>query len=105
MSNQIDITIKAPAPPEGYELYTGEGRPPLPYYRLSTLNGWELCERHHMGGFVYAIPIATPEEALIEAVRVYVQRFGGPAGFKLSKEYLALLHAFKVWQKMAVELW
>jgi hypothetical protein len=104
MSNQIDITIKAPAPPEGYELYTGEGRPPLPYYRLSTLNGWELCERHHMGGFVYAIPIATPEEALIEAVRVYVQRFGDP-GVGHSQEYIALYEALRAWQKMAVELW
>jgi hypothetical protein len=103
MSNQIDITIKAPQLPEGYELYTGEGRPPLPYYRLTTFNGWELHERNHMHALAYAIPIATPEEALIEAVRVYVQRCGDSFGL-LSKEYRALIDAFKVWQKMAGEI-
>ena len=33
----------------------------MPYYRLSTLNGWELYEQNHMDALAYAVPAAKPK--------------------------------------------
>jgi hypothetical protein len=104
MRNQIDITIKAPPLPEGYELYTGEGVPPAPYAALSHYWYWFIVDGGIVISLAYAIPIATPEEALIEAVRGYIKRLGIPGKDWASDEYRALFEAFEAWQKMAGEL-
>jgi hypothetical protein len=62
MSNQIDITIKVPPLPDGYELYTGEGVPRPPYAALSHHGHWFTVDG---GGPVkslaYAVPAAKPK--------------------------------------------
>jgi hypothetical protein len=63
VTNTIKVTIDVPAPPEGYEIWTGEGVPEGPSYVLSPnplARKWYKSLSPEVTPLAYAVPIAKP---------------------------------------------
>lgn len=74
----MKIEIEIPEPPQGTEIWTGEGVPPAPYYGLWSLQwGWQYPAPASGAALAYAVPIARPKpKSRVVWVNVYSEKAG-----------------------------